>query len=61
MSEATFWLMESGQQRPAVEFDEAACTCDHPASAHDDGFGCTEPARYRETEPCPCLADWVIR
>jgi hypothetical protein len=32
-------------------FNEADCTCEHDATAHDDGFGCTEPE-------CPCLAQW---
>jgi len=43
---------------PGIEFQAELCTCDHPPAAHDDGFGCTEPARYRESEPCPCLAGW---
>ena len=40
-------------QAPAFdpEFDQAACTCYHPPSAHDDGFGCTIPE-------CDCLAGW---
>jgi hypothetical protein len=29
------------------------CTCDHPESWHDDGFGCTE-------QDCECLASWTI-
>lgn len=40
---------------PIPEWAEDQCTCDHPASAHDDGFGCTE---QRGEWPCPCLAGW---
>ena len=32
-------------------FDAQECSCMHPPSAHDDGFGCTE-------QGCPCLAGW---
>jgi hypothetical protein len=34
-----------------VVFDDHECTCEHPPSAHDDGFGCTERG-------CDCLAGW---
>jgi hypothetical protein len=36
-----------------VEFDAGACTCLHPPSAHDDGFGCT-------VRGCECLAGWLL-
>jgi hypothetical protein len=36
----------------------AGCTCPHPAAAHDDGFGCTEPVLTPESSYiCPCTAD----
>jgi len=35
----------------SIIFEDWRCECQHPPSAHDDGFGCTEPG-------CPCLAGW---
>lgn len=34
-----------------IGFQRIYCICEHPDSAHDDGFGCTEPE-------CECLAQW---
>jgi hypothetical protein len=37
----------------SVMFDAHECTCEHPPTAHDDGFGCTERG-------CECLAGWRL-
>jgi hypothetical protein len=36
-----------------IRFQDELCECEHPATVHDDGFGCTEPG-------CPCLAQWEL-
>ena len=52
------WGDTSRSREMRTEFDEDACTCDHPAAVHDDGFGCTEPGP--EGAACPCIAGWVF-
>jgi hypothetical protein len=54
-------MTELEGQAPLFTMALLMCTCDHPAAAHDDGFGCTEPidpAQDPDT-PCPCLGRWV--
>jgi hypothetical protein len=42
-----------------IVFEADLCNCDHAPSAHDDGFGCTEPDCQAEGCICPCLAGWA--